>query len=225
MQKGAIQRKTGSIPIWRFMKHLSEEALADFARNAATANARLAMDRHIQDGCRKCESALQVWQGVLSIARAENGITPPADIVRVVKSQFASGVAATKQGVRILFDSNFQPVAAGARGPVAARQLLYETDDYYIDLRLEPSRTSKSACLVGQVMNRTGGGRSPKELKVSLRKGLHPVIETTTNKFGEFQLEFEADHSLHLLLNEGEMAEVILPLYGVYNPNNRKDLE
>ena len=186
---------------------------------------KTAMHQHIKDGCRKCQTALQVWQGVLSIARAESSITPPDDLVRVVKSQFVSDAAAGKHGFRLLFDSSLQPASAGIRGSVTARQFLFETDDYYIDVRLEPTRGSKSACLVGQVMNRNAGARAPQEMKVRLRQGLRPMAETATNRFGEFQLEFEADQNLSLALGDSEENEIILPLYGVSKPNNRKDLE
>jgi hypothetical protein len=207
------------------LKHFSEEAWADFVRDTTAPKMKTAMHQHINDGCRKCETALQVWQGVLSIARAENSITPPDDIVRVVKSQFVSDAPATKHKFRLLFDSSLQPAGAGVRGSVTARQFLFETDDYYIDLRLEPNRSTKSASLVGQVMNRTSSGRAPQEMKVRLCHGLRSVAETATNRFGEFHLEFEADQNLSLALGNSEQNEIILPLYGVSKPNNQKDLE
>ena len=207
------------------MKHFSEEAWADFVRDTTAPKMKTAMHQHINDGCRKCETALQVWQGVLSIARTESSITPPDDIVRVVKSQFVSDAAARKHGFRLLFDSSLQPASTGIRGSVTARQFLFETDDYYIDVRLEPTRGSKPACLVGQVMNRNAGARVPQEMKVRLRQGLRPMAEASTNRFGEFQLEFEADQNLSLALGNSEESEIILPLYGVSKPNNRKDLE
>src|SRR5216684_3936341 len=128
---------------------------------------RTAMQQHIRDGCGKCMTALQVWKNVLSIARAETALTPLSDAVRVSKSRFTPTPAKAKHGLRLLFDSHVQPVTAGVRGAVSARQFLYETDDYYIDLRLEPRRDSDSACLVGQVLNRTGGERAAQKVPES----------------------------------------------------------
>jgi hypothetical protein len=124
------------------------------------------MQQHVADGCGKCETALQVWSTVLSMARSESVYTPPADVVRVSKSQFAATISAATHGLHLLFDSNLQPVTAGVRGVVSARQFLYETDDYYIDLRLEPRRDSESACLVGQVLNRKGSNRAAQKVPV-----------------------------------------------------------
>ncbi len=71
--------------------------------------------------------------------------TPPDDTVRVVKSQFVAIQPAAGSGVRLVFDSMLQPLAAGTRGSITARQFLYETDEYYIDLRLEPRTESVNA--------------------------------------------------------------------------------
>ena len=206
------------------MKHFSEEAWADLVRDVAAPAMKTMMQQHINDGCSKCGTALQVWQTVLSMARSEDVFTPPDDVVRVSKSQFAATVSAAKHGLRLLFDSNLQPITAGVRGSVSARQFLYETDDYYIDLRLEPRRDSDSACVVGQVLNRTGSERAAQEVPVRLHAGTSPLAETVTNQFGEFQLEFEASHNLCLTIGPHEADEIILPLYGVQKSPNRKDL-
>src|ERR1700680_2012202 len=182
------------------------------------------MQQHINDGYSKCETTLQVWQSVLSIAKGENALTPPDDVVRISKSQSATALSGAQHGLRLLFDSDLQPATAGARGSVSARQFLYETDEYYIDLRLEPRRDSDSACLVGPVLNRAGGERAAQKVPVRLQEGTSPLAETATNQFGEFQLEFEAGQNLCLSIGHDQESEIILPLYGVQKPNNRKDL-
>jgi hypothetical protein len=197
------------------LKHFSNEACADLVRDLAEPATKAAMQRHISTGCGQCETSLQVWQAVLSMARSENAFSPPADVVRVSKSQFAVTASGAKDRLRLLFDSNLQPVTAGVRGSVSARQFLYETDDYYIDLRLEPRRDSDSACVVGQVLNRTGSKRAAQEVPVRLQAGTSLLAETVTNQFGEFQLEFEASANLCLMIGHREADEIILPLYGV----------
>lgn len=211
------------------MKHFSEEAWADLARDMTAPMMKTMMQQHISDGCGKCETALQVWQVVLSIARSETAFTPPDDVVRVSKSQFAATLsgakhAGAKRGLRLLFDSNLEPVRAGVRAVVSARQFLYETDEYYIDLRLEPRRDSDSPCVVGQVLNRMGSEPAAQQVPVRLHAGASPLAETVTNQFGEFQLEFEASHNLRLTIGHQEAEEIVLPLYGVQKSPNRKDL-
>ena len=206
------------------MKHFSEEDWADFVRDLVAPKVRMTMQQHIDDGCNQCEATLRLWQSVLSIARAESVVTPPTDTVRVVKSQFVAPVAKAKPGLRLLFDSDLQPVTAGVRGSVSARQFLYETDDHYIDLRLEPRRGSDRACVVGQVLNRKKAGRAAQKVPVRLLEGKLHRAATATNQHGEFQIEFDPGHNLCLAIGH-EQEEIVLPLYGVqHKPNNQNDL-
>jgi hypothetical protein len=211
-------------PVEVELKHFSEEAWADFVRDLVAPTMRTTMQQHINHGCAKCESAMQVWQHVLSIAKAESALTPPDDVVRISKSQFAGTLCKAKHGIHLLFDSSLEPVTVGLRGSVSARQFLYETDDYYIDLRLEPRRDADSACLVGQVLSRSVSERAAQKVPVRLRQGTRSLAETATNQFGEFQLEFDASQNLWLAIGHDEADEIILPLYGVHKPRNRKDL-
>jgi len=166
------------------VKHFSEASWADFVRNLVSGSTRMAMQQHLDDGCEKCTATLQTWESVLSVAEKESTLTPPADVVRVVKS-FATAPEASP-GVRLVFDSNLQPAHAGIRGSISARQLLYQTPDYYVDLRLEPRRESDRACLVGQVMNRSGKDWVARGIAVRLKAGNLSLVETTANQFGEF---------------------------------------
>jgi hypothetical protein len=208
------------------MKHFGEAQWADFVRDLMSPTGKMAMQEHIDKGCEKCSETLRIWQSVSSIAGAENAATPPEDTVRVVKSQFAAIAAPASSGVRLVFDSLLQPLTAGIRGSVAARQFLYETDEYYIDLRLEPRAAADCACLVGQVLNRTGAERAAQGVAIRLREGKLPLAHTSTNEFGEFQLEFEAGSSLNVSISRDQAPEIILPLYGVQTKSaKQKDVD
>ena len=208
------------------MKHFGEAQWADFVRNLISEKERTAMQQHIDDGCQKCSDTLRIWQSVSSIAGAENSLVPPEDTVRVVKSQFAAVQPVASSGVRLVFDSMLQPMTAGIRGAVAARQFLYETDEYYIDLRLEPRTAAEPACLVGQVLNRTGADRGAQGVAICLQEGKQPLAQTSTNEFGEFQLEFEAGKRLNVSISCSQTPEIIFPLYGVQiSPAKRKDVD
>lgn len=184
----------------------------------------MAMQKHIDDGCQQCAATLRTWESVLSVAEKENTLTPPADVVRVVKSFAATPEAS--HGVRLVFDSNMQPATAGIRGSISARQLLYQTDNYYVDLRLEPRRESDRACLVGQVMNRSGKDWVARGIAVRLKTGNLPVAETTANQFGEFQFDFEAATDLCISIMQDQDTEVVLPLSTVHvTPLIRKGLD
>jgi hypothetical protein len=210
------------------VKHFSEALWADFVRkNMMSPSTKTAMQQHLDDGCKKCVAILRVWQNVLAIGQKESAFTPPDDIVRLAKSQLAALMPEQSRGIRLLFDSNLQPVTAGVRGSVSARQFLYETDDYYIDLRLEPRRESDRACLVGQVLNRVSKERAAHGVAVRLQEGNLPVAETKTNQFGEFQLEFDATADLCVAIGvDDEGNGIVLPLYGIrLKPVRRKGLD
>jgi hypothetical protein len=212
------------------MKHFSEATWADFARNLVARDTKMTMQKHIDEGCRKCANVLNTWQIVHSVAQAESALAPPSDVVRVVKSQFAAVAAEKSLGFRLLFDSSLAPVPAGMRGSVAARQFLYETDEYYIDLRVEairvePHRQAHQAALVGQVLNRKGKRAAP-GLAVLLQDGKRPIAETATNQFGEFQFEFNASNSLSISVSRDKSDAIVLPLYGIQGkPTDRKRLD
>jgi hypothetical protein len=197
------------------MKHFGEAQWAEFARNLLPLKEKVAMQQHINDGCQKCSDTLRTWQNVASAIEGEKDFAPPEDTVRVVKSQFAAIQPTATSGVRLVFDSMLQPLTAGTRGSVAARQFLYETDEYYIDLRLEPRAQTNDACLVGQVLNRAKADRNAPGLAVRLQEGPRPIAHTSTNEFGEFQLEFKAGNNLCVLISRDEAHEIVLPLYGV----------
>lgn len=207
------------------MKHFSEAQWVDFVRNLTLPKTKMAMQQHIDSGCGKCADTLRTWQGVLSIAAGESVLAPPADAVHVVKSQFAAIRPAASSGVRLVFDSLLQPLTAGTRGSIAARQFLYETDEYYIDLRLEP-RADDRAFLVGQVLNRFAADRAVHSVPIRLQDGKLPLAHTSTNEFGEFQLEFEPGNSLCISIPRDEATEIILPLYGVHaQPPHGQDVD
>lgn len=204
------------------MKHFSEAAWTDFVRNLVPPDTKMTMQQHLDDGCRKCADTLRMWHSVHSVARAEGVFTPPSEAVRVVKSQFAALAPEKSRGFRLLFDSRLEPVPAGIRGSVAAQQFLYETDEYYIDLRVEPHREADHASLVGQVLNRTGKERGAQGLAVLLQDGKRPIAETSTNQFGEFQIEFDAAKSLSISVRRNQSDIIVLPLYGIQgNPPER----
>lgn len=207
------------------MKHFSESDWTDFVRSVISPATRMNMQHHIDDGCTKCSATLQLWQSVCAIAQQESAFVPPDGVVRIVTSAFSAMAPQPKRGFRLLFDSDMQPLTAGIRGSVSARQFLYETDDFYIDLRLEPRRETARACVVGQVLNRADKSRSTEGIAVQVKRGKQPLAETKANRFGEFQLEFDTRQDVCISIS-GQEYEIALPLYGVdTEPVEGKDLD
>jgi len=196
------------------LKHFTEAELTDFARNLVPADMRNNMQEHIETGCKKCSQELQLWQNVVSLAKEESGFAPPDDLVRVAKSQFVMSANLSTSRIRLVFDSFLQPEMAGARGSVSARQFLFETDELYIDLRLDSQAERLS--LVGQIMDRAQGKQAVHDLPISLLKGTMQLADTKTNQFGEFQLEFDPSADLYISISTGKEQPIFLPLYGIH---------
>jgi hypothetical protein len=207
-----VTRGSRALPGGGNVEHFSEAQWADFARDLVAPTMRATMQQHLDSGCKDCGMILSSLQHVYDFAKQEPGSTPPLDTVRIVKSQFVAASGLVSGRVRLLFDSLLQPAMAGVRGSISARQFLFETDELYIDLRLAPQAERLS--LVGQIMDRAQSKQAVEGLTVQVHKGDAQLIGTSTNQFGEFQLEFDAAGDLYISIGQIEKQPIVLPLYG-----------
>jgi hypothetical protein len=167
------------------------------------------MQVHLETGCQSCAATLRTWESVVALAKEERDLSPPEDAVRIVKSHFAAESALAQGRVRLVFDSLLQP-ATGVRGALSARQYLFETNELYIDLRLDAQ--AERMRLVGQIMERAKAG-NVQGLPIHLHQGTTQLSKTRTNQFGEFQMEFDAGSGLRLSILLDESQAIVLPLY------------
>jgi len=149
--------------------------------------------------------------GLLDIAEKGHAFAPPDDVVRIVKSQFVPSPVTASAGVRLLFDSNLQPIAAGIRGSIAATQFLFETDDFFIDLRLEPRREVDRTFSGCQVLKREGRGQGAQGMSICLHEGKEPIARPRPISLGEFQFEFAATNQLSIAIQRDVADPIVLP--------------
>ena len=157
------------------MKHFTEAQWADFPRNLIAGKEKADMQLHVQGGCQKCDETMQIWQSVLAIAEKESGITPPSDIVRVVKSQMAAVAVKAGRGVpgpvRFGFTAHkLRNPRLGIRlGNFSTRRMTTTSTS-----RLEPRPPPQAdrACLVGQILHpERYGPRGRRHVSVRIQKG------------------------------------------------------
>ncbi len=202
------------------MGHFEERDWLEFVRDKVTPEHRDAMQQHLDAQCGRCRKSFELWRDALEIADREADYQPPAGAVRFVKGAFALykpvGVGSrVREIAQLILDSFEQPILAGVRSTnSAARQLLYKAGPFQIDVRLEPVLGSGRVWLVGQVMDAEAPGKGLHELPVILRSGDQKRARTTTNQFGEFQLEFEPAEELHISFELSREMEVVIPLSG-----------
>jgi len=200
------------------MQHYSLEDWADFTRNVAGDAKKLAMQSHLETGCKPCTKLYTLWQRVDVAARRESTYEPPETVVRTVKGMGAiHGIPSPRRtGSRVaelLFDSFRSPMQAGVRSTAAtARQLLYGAGDYRIDVRMEPQMDSEKVTVVGQVLNAVDPAKQSPSFPVILFKGKKIVSVSQTNSFGEFNLECELVDDLKLHLKVPSEMDVWIPL-------------
>jgi hypothetical protein len=186
------------------MKHFTTEEWIDFVNQMTPPEKQEAMRAHLESGCKACEEKSALWQKVRGMAASEAAYQPPADAVRIVKAAYApartdSPLEEAQSGVEILFDSFLQPATAGARSrSTGARQMLYRSDSFQIDLQIEPKPGSNHMVVTGQMMDVSTPEIVSSGVQVKLSNFRENVIYTVTNEFGEFRCEIDNSGDLEL---------------------------
>lgn len=189
------------------VKHFSQIEWVDFIRRVVANGQRAAMQEHLEQGCSTCLKTVDLWASLVDFAQREPGYEPPVSAVRNAESYFFPFrlVSKEKSNIRMLrhvFDSFSSRVLYGVRslGSVP-RQLMYNSDNAVIDLRLEQSSGSDQMTLTGQIVDSEQAEKPFEELPISLLINDHEALQTTTNQFGEFSFSFKAAGNLGLLLS------------------------
>jgi hypothetical protein len=198
------------------VKHFSPIEWVDFARNVIPTEHRAPMQEHLDHGCGSCLKMVKTWATMVDFARHEPFYEPPDGAVRNAGSYFFSFSLTLQErnDVRILrhvFDSFSMGTLSGIRGAgTAPRQLLYNSNSVFIDLRLEQKPDSDSVALTGQVVDAQLTDGILEEIPVLLFSKGDMELETTTNRFGEFNFSFKAAGHLGLLLNMKEFGLLLM---------------
>jgi hypothetical protein len=187
-------------------EHFEDGAWVDFVRGVASEDQAHRMHQHLNSGCEQCSRRMSTWKGVLNFTRQESAHEPPEHAVRAVKAAFdiegrLPFFARFAAAAKLLLDNIREPLPEGVRGPVApARQLLHESGNFLIDLRLEAA-PGDLILLTGQIVNPEAGNEATAGARVYLVSSRDRLVaQTVANPFGEFHLSYrtEADLSLYV---------------------------
>ena len=200
------------------MNHFSIGDWIDFARQVEGNAPTNAIEQHLDEGCSRCLKTLAIWRHVVDIAKLQNTWEPPAWAVRAVNTSFAlrKGVqfpAGKLEWATLVFDSAFEPEAAGVRGSSAVvRQLLYKSGSVCIDMRMQPKPGSDSVVLMGQLLDSTKPDHGVSGVPVSLLCQGDTVSRAKTNDVGEFDFGITALDHLQLVFGIGGNRTIIVPV-------------
>jgi hypothetical protein len=201
------------------MAHVRDEEWVDFVRGTLAAERAAAIAAHLERGCTRCARAHDLWGAVVRSVGREELYTPPHDTVRVVRSTFVPGRDRQEETpflAALVFDSLREARAAGVRGlATLPRHLLFQAGPVSIDLRLEASAAAARVTLIGQVADAGRPAAGATTCQVALLGGGRTLGAASTNRLGEFELEFAPASQLALLVTVQDRQPVHVPLEDV----------
>lgn len=143
-------------------RHRSFEELADLAEGRLSPDERETALVHVAT-CSVCAETLSWLEYVTTLMRSDETEDAPDDLIKQVngllqpKQVQASPGLGDRIRARLRFDSGLSPAFGIRSQHGAARQMLFETDELAIDLRIEPE--DGLWIVSGQVLGPCSGGR------------------------------------------------------------------
>jgi len=177
------------------------------------------MREHLASGCPECRQILAFYDKLARVCLTMAPNRAPEAAARAARAIFPIRRPDRRQwGIRIpielIYDSFLVPAPAGMRSSwQVGWQGLYRAGDCSLDLRIEPELQSSRAAVIGQISNHTLPEIEMANIPVRLRLGSLVVAETVSNRFGEFQMEYEQQGRLQLCVYlDGGVRRIQVPL-------------
>lgn len=195
------------------MTHCTIEELTDHLLGQAAEEAEGKVRDHLASGCQRCDRLLTMLARVQEVGRFDTLHQPPSGAVRTVKALSGFGRSRKPRlvNMRLSFDSLLSPATVGARSlHTSSRHLVFYSQDFALDLRMDSERSSRDVVVVGQLLNRDWGPLP--DVPAYLMSGDRVVSHATTGSLGEFHMEGSPLGSMHLQLavNDQELIDVEL---------------
>lgn len=195
------------------LSHVPFASLVDLVEGRVRGDERIQLMRHV-DSCQRCRTELAQVERLIGIMRSDLSEDAPAHVIaRAVRLfQPPQSQAAPNLLQRVVaalrFDSATLAPTMGVRStpdgqPAAARQLLYSTGEYDLDVRITPA--GDAWIVAGQVLNPTDGGRA--ELQ-----GSNSVVQAPLNDLSEFTLAPTPVGSYKLLVHLNNLIVEVIDL-------------
>jgi hypothetical protein len=186
------------------MKHFGIIQWVDFARGVLPDAEGIRMRQHLAGGCPDCQGIADFCDKLSAICRGSNPCHVPDAAVQQARAIFQARLVRSPKSafripVELIFDSFLVPAPAGLRASwQIGWQALYRAGECSLDLRVEPELHTCRAALIGQVSNHELPNVEMTDIPVCLKSGKVVVAQTRSNRFGEFQMEYEQQKRLQL---------------------------
>lgn len=190
----------------------------DYVRGLLDSDTESRMNRHLERSASSREQVAALRQ-VLAVAASEAASTPPDWAVRSAKAMgsLARKVDETRPSwlrrfvMSVSFDSLASPALVGTRDvQTLDRHLVFDADDYRVDLRIEPEADFQGAVYVGQFMRKSDDVEPMVDVPVLAVRGDSILGHAKTGRFGEFQASGlpGSNLGLRLILEDDTCLEI-----------------
>lgn len=192
---------------------------SDYVRSTIAPDQRNRMQAHLDSGCSQCRELEALLSRFARLTAADAAFVVPEHVERTVRAWF--GINSRPQASAfqrilgtLIYDSINDPLPAGVRsGHQISRQMLFRAGDYSLDLRLEHEQGSAKMVLVGQITDPNSAGDTLSRLPVIVASGARELARSSSNSFGEFQIEYEPEPELRLLIPlDARSQQIEIPL-------------
>lgn len=200
--------------------HFDIDRWADFVRGLAQPAEHAEMEKHLAQGCKRCNHQVGLLQRLVEGAAGIRTATEAPDaVMQRALTIFRQKPPVTRsEGHRLvaslLFDSFATPATAGARGASrGTRRLSYRAENFELDLLADFDRRSQTVTITGQLSDRVTPGNVFARIPVQLVSGRKTLQQTVTDEFGEFQLDSPIAKGLTLrVAHKAADIEIDVPL-------------
>ena len=197
---------------------------SDFVRGLTDAETEEAMRGALEKGQGEDARTVNLLRQVAEVGRLDHEFKIPDHALRGAKAigslqRPESAQEPSSSWLRFLpfsvsYDSLLQPAAVGTRNlHTLDRQMVFDTEDYTVEVRLEQENEPSSTVLVGEILEKTDTVRPVPQVPVLIKASGQIVAQSTTGPFGEFQAEGLPTDPLTLALLVNETECIQLPLH------------
>jgi hypothetical protein len=191
----------------------------DFARGVAEPRVAESMQLQLGRPGRSSDNVRR-FARVVELAERDSRLSLPDYAVRVAKAAGSLRLHSTsrhtaRRPFTVLFDSFLEAACVGTRALDSShQQIVYRSDDYTVELRLEQETNPHRQVVVGQVLHHQGDVQPVSRVPVLVLSGGRVVGRDLTSCFGEFQAADLPPEALELCLLVNEEVRIDLPLGG-----------
>jgi hypothetical protein len=200
------------------MSHYAIDQWVDYSRGLVNEADGAGMRARLAEGCVECKHLFAFTSKLALACSSSAALQVPESALRLARAIFPVRVQdrpnrGNRIPIELIFDSFLAPAPAGLRATwQVGWQGLYRAGDCSLDVRIEPELKSSRAAVIGQITNHVAPEFAMSNLPVSLRAGKRIVAETVSNRFGEFQMEYEEQAQLKLFIHLTESKVIQVPL-------------